>query len=445
MQDPTYKIFLCDYINPQTEKKATLVRNGAIVLKKQNRPKNQCLYKIYEKGEEKSILPKYFNKQSVEVIQMTKLLALPAFFDMHFHWVQDGVCLKPKISLLDWLKKYTWPYEAKFKNKKFSSHKAYEFSKLLTKVGTLGGACYSSIHSNALEDAFKNFLGDFLIGNVIMTINSPKYLCMKSGETATLIRKMITKYQGRYALTPRFALSVDAPLMRELGDYIKKKKIFVQTHLSETKVEIKAVLDLYKEFMGFEKVKTYTEIYDKCKLIGPRSLFGHGIYLSSKELSILKKKKAWIAHCPTSNAPIKDKGLGSGLFDFKKIESAGVNWVLASDVGGGPYLSMFDVIESFVSQNKKKLISSATYTKGLFHSTLKSAEFLGLKKTHGNLDRGKYANMIFVESPSVRDNEKSEEVLKKIISKNKLNRKKYNEMVYYTYYKGHEVYNSRSR
>ena len=445
MQDPTYKIFLCDYINPQTEKKATLVRNGAIVLKKQNKPKNQCLYKIYEKGEEKSILPKYFNKQSVEVVQMTKLLALPAFFDMHFHWVQDGVCLRPKISLLNWLKKYTWPYEAKFKNIKFSNKKAYEFSKLLTKVGTLGGACYSSIHSNALEDAFKNFKGDFIIGNVIMTINSPKYLSMTSRDTAALVRKMVAKYQGRYALTPRFALSVDAPLMRELGDYIKNKKIFVQTHLSETKVEIKAVLDLYKAFIGFEKVKTYTEIYDKCHLIGPRSLFGHGIYLSSKELSLLKKKKAWIAHCPTSNAPIKDKGLGSGLFDFKKIERAGVNWVLASDVGGGPYLSMFDVIESYVSQNNKKLITSATYIKGLYHSTLKSAEFLGLKKTHGNLDEGKYANMIFVASPAAQDHEKVEEVLSKIISKNKSNRKQYNEMVYYTYYKGHEVYSSRSR
>ena len=134
--------------------------------------------------------------------------------------------------------------------------------------------------------------------------------------------------------------------------------------------------------------------------------------------------------------------MGSGLFDFTKIERAKVNWVLASDIGGGPYLSMFDVIESFVSQNQKKHIKSATYVKGLYHSTLKSAEFLGLKKTHGNFQKGKYANMIFVESPTIRHHEKTEEVLSRIISKNKLNREKYNDMVYYTYYKGQEVYSS---
>ena len=445
MQDPTYKIFLCDFINPESAQKAILVRKGAIVLRKQNGAKNQGFYKIEELGEEKKILPRYFNKQSVEVVQMTKLMALPAFFDMHFHWVQDEVCHKPKISLLNWLRKYTWPYEAKFKNKKFSINKAHAFSKLLKQVGTLGGACYSSIHPNALEDAFKHFVGDFLIGNVLMTVNSPKYLCMKSHDTAALVKKMINKYQGRYALTPRFALSVDAPLMHELGDYIKNKKVFIQTHLSETKAEIKAVLEMYKDFMGFEKVKTYTEIYDKCKLIGARSLFGHGIYLSSKELNLLRRKKAWIVHCPTSNAPVKDKGLGSGLFDFKKIERSGVNWVLASDIGGGPYLSMFDVIESFVSQNQKRLIKGATYTKGLYHSTLKSVQFLGLTKTHGNFAKGKYANMIFVESPSIKPNEKTEEVLKRMISKHRLNRKEYNNMVYYTYYKGQEVYNSSSR
>jgi len=442
LQDPTYKIFLCDFINPESDRKAILVRNGAIVLKKQNGLKNQVFYKIKEHGEEKKVLPKYCNKQSVEVVQMTKLLALPAFFDMHFHWVQDEVCHKPKISLLDWLKKHTWPYEAKFNNKMFSQRKAEAFSKLLTKVGTLGGACYSSIHAHALDHALHAFRGDFLIGNVLMTINSPKYLSMKSSATAKLVKRMITKYQGRYALTPRFALSVDAPLMRELSVYIKNKKVFIQTHLSETKIEIQAVLDLYRGLAGFEQVKTYTEIYDKCGLIGPHSLFGHGIYLSTKELALLKKKKAWIAHCPTSNAPIKDKGLGSGLFDFTKIERAKVNWVLASDIGGGPYLSMFDVIESFVSQNQKKHIKSATYVKGLYHSTLKSAEFLGLKKTHGNFQKGKYANMIFVESPTIRHHEKTEEVLSRIISKNKLNREKYNDMVYYTYYKGQEVYSS---
>src|SRR5690606_22243764 len=108
---------------------------------------------------------------------------------------------------------------------------------------------------------------------------------------------------------------------------------------------------------------SYTEIYQRTGMLGPRSLMGHGIHLAPEELKLLKKSKTVLVHCPTSNAPIKQQGLGSGLFDFRGVEKARIRWALGSDIGGGPFLSMLDVIQSFVDQNRRVGIKEATYVK----------------------------------------------------------------------------------
>ena len=75
----------------------------------------------------------------------------------------------------------------------------------------------------------------------------------------------------------------------------KKNNSFIQTHLCETKQEIEAVLDIYHGLPGFEKIKSYTEVYKKCGILGPKTIMGHGIYLNKDELSMLKKSKTALA------------------------------------------------------------------------------------------------------------------------------------------------------
>jgi guanine deaminase len=171
-------------------------------------------------------------------------------------------------------------------------------------------------------------------------------------------------------------------------------------------------------------------------MLGKRSLMGHGIHLSPKELGILKKTQTTIVHCPTSNAPLKEQGLGSGLFDFKKVERSGVKWALGSDIGGGPFLSMFDVMRSFVDQNKRKKIAGASYTKALYRSTLAGAEIMGLGKKSGNLNKGKEASFIVVPLPDLKMPTDPEILLQKLIEPHKKQRNKYAEIVKEVYLNG---------
>ena len=65
-------------------------------------------------------------------------------------------------------------------------------------------------------------------------------------------------------------------------------------------------------------------------------------------------------------------------------EKYGVRWALASDIGGGPFLSMFDVIQSFVQQNEAAGVP-ASYVKALYRSTSAGADILGLGIGRGDL------------------------------------------------------------
>lgn len=431
-----YKLIFARILNPISDTRCDYFENGYLFLKK---VKNDWVVKKIGARSEMS-----FNIPSgTQILHWPKKTIMPAFFDMHFHWVQDDVRLMPKDSLLEWLSQYTWPYENKFKSKQYSKERAQKFSKELLSVGTVGGACYSSIHSHTVDDALKFFVGDYIVGNVLMTMNSPNYLLQTKKQAVDSVKKLSSKYKSKYAITPRFAPTTHLEVMKQAAIIGKKNGSFIQTHLSETLNEIEFVLSIYEQF-GFDKSKTnYTDIYHAAQILSRKTIMGHGIYLSEKELRLLSKTKTKIAHCPTSNAPIKEKGLGSGLFNFKQAEKYKLDWALASDIGGGPFLSMFDVMRSFVEQNKKMRIREATYVKALYRSTMAGAKMLGLDKTHGNLMPGKFANFVVLNDEFRPARKNADAFFRLLMKKNKGNRS-FKKVVASTYYKGNLVYHLKS-
>ena len=56
----------------------------------------------------------------------------------------------------------------------------------------MGGACYSSIHGHALDYAMNYVKGDFVIGNVLMTMNSPENLLQEQKEAISLVSNFST-------------------------------------------------------------------------------------------------------------------------------------------------------------------------------------------------------------------------------------------------------------
>lgn len=429
------KFYIASILNPLNDKECDYFPHGLLVI--EDKKKSGVIKDVLplEKGVKKYgplMSPKNTTDFGHSVI-------MPGFFDMHFHWVQDDVREMPKDSLLGWLEKYTFPTEHKFQDKRYTKKRAKDFFKKLSLEGTIGGACYSSIHEHAVDAAIKRAKGHFVIGNVLMNMNSPAELTQTEKESLELTKRLIKKHGAKHCFTPRFAITTTPKVMKEGSRMADKAGCFKQTHLSETPQEIDFVLSIYRKIPGFEKVSSYTEIYEKTGMLGKRSLMGHGIHLSPKELKLLSQTQTSVIHCPTSNAPLKEKGLGSGLFDFKKIERAKVRWALGSDIGGGPYLSMFDVMRSFVEQNEKKKVSGATFTKALYRSTLAGAEIMGLSKKAGNFTKGKEGTFVVVPLKDKKQYKNAEEVLKSIINPHRKNRSRYAELISDVYLNGKKL------
>lgn len=424
--------YIATILNPKNDKDCEYYTSGLLVTEGSGKAAKIKDLLPLEKGVKK--YGKLMTKKNTT--DFGHSVIMPGFYDMHFHWVQDDVREMPKDSLLGWLEKYTFPTEMKFADKAYAKARADKFFKKLANHGTFGGACYSSIHEGALEAAMKSVKGHFVIGNVLMNMNSPEELTQTEDHSLKLTQKLIKKFGTRHCFTPRFAITTTPKVMKEGSKMADKAKCFKQTHLSETPQEIDFVLSIYRNLPGFEKVKSYTEIYEKTGMLGKRSLMGHGIHLSPKELQVLSKTQTAVIHCPTSNAPLEQKGLGSGLFNFKQVEKNKVRWALGSDIGGGPFLSMFDVMRSFVDQHKNK---EATFVKALYRSTLAGAEILGRHKNSGNLAKGKEASFIVVSLPEGQYPKTAEQALRDLITPHKTRRENYEGLVKEAYFNGQSI------
>lgn len=436
MSKKSFHFYRSTIINPIHDKKSDLYLDGILVVANANKKSS-----IVEVLDYQVAMNKYKRHMCKDTLtEFKNAVMLPTFFDMHFHWVQDDVRQMPKNSLLDWLDKYTFPTEAKFKNKTFSKKKAKSFFSRLVKAGTLGGACFSSVHEVAIDAAMKEVRGDFVIGNVVMDMYSPKYLTQKSQAALKLVKKLIQKYKKSYCFTPRFAITTSPETMKKGSRLADKAKCFKQSHLSETLQEIDFVLSIYKKFKGFSKVKNYTEIYKRVGMLGKRSLMGHAIHLSKIELKIIKKTKTNLVHCPTSNAPLEENGLDSGLFNFRKVDKAKISWALGSDIGAGPILSMLDVMKSFVHQNIRHNILDATYLKALYHSTLAGAKILGLGKKCGNFKKGKDVNFLLLPLIEKVPYLSAEQLLKVIIEGQGKARSDYDDFPTHVFYQNKCLY-----
>jgi guanine deaminase len=396
---PPFFIFRGALIQAVSDTQADYIPDG-LVLVDSNQGREGCIIAI---GPVESVVTAYrLDPESLPASENAnggKDLWLPAFFDTHFHWVQDAVREMPKYSLIEWLNTITFPEEAKYADAAYAEKKAASFWERILSLGTVGGLCYSSIHETALEAAFRHAPEDFYIGDVLMTMECPDYLQQGEAEAIAGLQRCAGRFGSRYVASPRFAPTAAPAVMRAAAEVARGIDGFQQTHLGETLAEIDWVLGIYRKIPGFEDVRTYTEVYHRVGMLGDQTVFGHCLHLRPEEWKLLADSGSRIASCPTSNAPVEQMGLGSGLFDYPTAEAYGIPWSLASDIGGGPYLSLFDVMHSFVKQNREAGRSDATFTKALYRATAQGAALMNLPD-RGVLREGACFDAIRVSMPT---------------------------------------------
>lgn len=328
------------------------------------------------------------------IIDHRPYLISAGFVDPHMHFVQMQVVGSYAANLLEWLNTYTFVEEQRFEDPQHGSRIASAFFDELIRNGTTTAAAFCSVHAASADvyfgEAQKRNMA-MIGGKVMMDRNCPPALQDSAQTGYDNTKTMIERWHGvgrnHCAITPRFAIT-SSPEQLDAAKALHHEfpDLHIQTHLSENDAEIAFTAELYPEH------KDYLAVYEHYDLLGPKSLFGHSIHLSERELGAMAETRSVAVSCPTSNL-----FLGSGLYDLARADEAGMRSAVATDIGGGTSYSMLATMDEFykVQQMKGNRLDPLT---SYYMATSGNAAALSLDHEIGCVGVGHVADLVVLDA-----------------------------------------------
>lgn len=327
-------------------------------------------------------------------------LILPGFIDTHVHYPQTEMIAAFGEHLLEWLAKYTFPTELKFRDKAYARSVADLFLDLLLQNGTTTAQVFTTTFAQSVDAFFEACSAR----NICMVAGltgidrpgaaPPDYLDTADSfyaDSKDLIARWHMKGRNKYAITPRFALGSTREQLDRCGQLKREHPdAWVNTHMSENQKEVAEVAELFPE------AKDYLNVYERAGIVGPKFTAGHAIYINDDAFRRLSSSKSAISFCPTSNLY-----LGSGLFMIHKAKSVEtpVRVGVGTDMGAGDSFSLFTVLNNGYKVAKLQGQKLSAF-KGLYLATMGGAKALMLDNEIGSFDPGKYADIVVLNPHS---------------------------------------------
>jgi guanine deaminase len=348
-------------------------------------------------GAAAEVLPMLPPGTEVTAIGRGKLI-VPGFIDSHVHYPQTAIIGSYGAQLLDWLNKYTFVAEQKFASPEYARQVAGLFLRECLRAGTTSAVVYCTVHPQSVDaffEAAESLDMRMIAGKVLMDRNAPAPLTETAQRGYDESKRLIARWHGRgrqlYCVTPRFAATSSPEQMEMAGRlWAEHPGTYLQSHISENRDELEWIRKLYPERAG------YLDVYDHYGQLGPRSIYGHGIWLTETELRRCHETGTAIAHCPTSN-----QFLGSGLFNLGVAtrRDRPVRVGLATDLGAGTSFSMLQTMnEAYKTAQLNG--NSLSAPQAFYLATRGAARALYLEDRIGTLAPGMEADLLVLDLES---------------------------------------------
>jgi 5-methylthioadenosine/S-adenosylhomocysteine deaminase len=291
--------------------------------------------------------------------------------------------------LMDWLRKYIFPAEAKNVSPEFVRAGTDLACLEMIRGGTTTFAdmyYYESVVAESVDRAGLRAV----LGETWLDFPAPGHANLEESKTVT--RAFLEKWKGHPRITAAIAPHAPYTCSREtllaaraLADEYGAPLL---THVSETRDEQKEILEKYG--------KSPVAWLDEIGFLGPRLSVAHGVWLSPADLAILAERKVSLSHNPESNMK-----LGSGIAPVVAARKAGVVVGLGTDgvAGSNNDLDMFDAMDFAGKLAKVAALDPTPLTAPelLRMATIDGAKALGLDHLVGSLEAGKRADLIVVD------------------------------------------------
>ena len=361
--------------------------------------KNQSILiadsEIVEIGENVSV------PRGTEIIDASGKVVLPGLVNCHTHLAMNLMKgFADDMKLQEWLEEEIWPFESKM---------VLEDIEFGARLGALEAIASGTTTLNSMyhhSDQEVKALTDLGLRAVV------GHVCFSWRKEADYkeTQKVIDRFHRfnndriRCSIDPHAGYTVDYDFLRQLVDlkheYQEKYEHppFIHTHAAETKYETQQIREYLKE-QGFDSlVKTIespVQYFHDCDVL-KEACIAHGVWLSEKDIQLIKKDDARVASCPVSNLK-----LSSGIAPLKTLLNSGVTIGFGTDSSSSNNtLDMFETtkIGSLLQKIHNGLDPQALPAfQALWLSTRGSAKAIHWDDTIGSLEVGKKADIILVD------------------------------------------------
>lgn len=364
-----------------------LIKDGHVITMDQKR-------RVFERGSvaiegDKIVaVGKDVKEKADTVIDARGKVVLPGLINCHTHLSMTllrGVA--DDMPLMQWLETRIWPIE-----KNLRAEDCY--------VGALLG-CLETIKSGTTCFADQYFFMEHVARAVeeagmraslsygIIELGDPKRRESELRAGEKLVKECQGKAEGRISTMfgPHAPYTCSPECLMKVKELAKKYKVGIHTHVSESQDEIKQITEKYG--------KRPVEHLDAIGFLGPEVLAAHCVWLTEREIKILKERGVKPVHNPVSNMKI-----GCGVAPVPEMLAAGIPVALGTDgAASNNALDMFNEMKFAALLNKVHKLDPVAVPapSALEMATINGAIALGLQDKIGSLEAGKKADIVLVD------------------------------------------------
>ncbi len=340
--------------------------------------------RILEVGRTGKIEGKYKIDQTIDA---RGKVVIPGFVNTHLHsWATKGV--GDEFALKKWLDTFVHPLHKAVRPSEAHMGSLLSYADMIKSGTTCTMDMYRFMDKSA--DAAEES-GIRAVLAPIVSDSDPFHETLETNEK--LIRERDGSAGGRIHVWCGVDHTDSSPeLFLKARECADKYKVGIHIHSNESEDDIKISMKKYR--------KRPIEYLHGLGVLGPDVVLAHCVWLSKREIQILKDTKTSVAHCPVSNMKVAD-----GIAPVPLLMKRSINVGLGCDgTIESNSVDMFNVMRVTallhrVNEMDATIMPAKTV---LRMATINGARALGLDKEIGSIEPGKKADLALVNLHNLR-------------------------------------------
>ncbi len=322
------------------------------------------------------------------IINGEKKVLMPGLVNTHTHLSMSLLRgLADDLPLNTWLNDYIWPVEANLTGEYCYAGALLACVEMIKSGTTTFNDMYFFMDDVAKAVDEAGLRGTLCHGMIDLGDEEKRKAEFK--ETLRIIEKCHDTAEGRIKVTfgPHAPYTCSRELLEEVRKKADKMGLKIHIHVSETEFEVQQIIEAH----GARPF----EYLDEIGFLGNDVIAAHAVWLSDKEINIIKEKGVNLSHNPASNMK-----LASGISPVSKLIDAGVNTSLGTD--GAASNNNLDMIKEMkiatLLQKVNTMDSTVLPADKVFEmATINGARALGLQDEIGTIKTGKKADLVLLD------------------------------------------------